>query len=648
MNPPVIRSSNEGDTMQVDRSAIAIFAEVLFRHCDDGGHVSLRTFRDNAEGVWRPELWAAPRVSNGLGDIITGAIELAEAAAGADESVVFCPPITTFKSANSAAEKDIRNGPALSIDCDKAPEKAREILENTLGPATVTVASGWLWTDPDTGAVQDKVHVHWRLSEPTREFADHIKLKEARRLAMILVGADASAVPLVHPLRWPGSLHTKADPRLARIVNLRADIEIELDDALEQLRKAVAAMPPGQNGADPTKGGYTAPGGHQPSRFGPEADALDIISALTVIANDAKNWKRWSDIGMAVWHASGGSEAGYSAFFAWSSKFDGFDSVKTRERWENFAKYPPGTIGAGSLFHLAREAWPGFERPSELRQRRDNDPGPPPRIIDPPPPGHDKSVADDVLDMGEDMDELPPREWLLGTAFCRGFLSGLTGVGAVGKSAVRYLQYLSLATGRSLTGEHVHKRCRVLIVCLEDDRNEARRRLRAACKHYGVEKEDLKGWLFLWNPKGIKLMERDGRQGVALGTMDGKLRGLIQKYSIDLVGIDPFVKTHTVGENDNAAIDLVASRFAEIADDEGAAVDYIHHQRKGVGLAGDADSGRGASALRDASRLVSTLTGMTPAEASAFNIPDARRRLLVRMDGAKVNLAPALPRPGLS
>jgi predicted P-loop ATPase len=374
--------------MQIDRSAIALFAEVLFRYCDDGGYVSLRTFKDLADGVWRPDLWASPRVANGLGDIIAAAVGLAEAAAGADESVVFCPPVATFKSAAGAAEKDILNGPALSIDCDQSPERAREILENTLGPATVAVVSGGLWANPDTGEVQDKVHLHWRLTEPTRDFADHVKLKEARRLAMILVGADASAVPLVHPLRWPGSVHRKGEPRLAHILNLRADIEVDLDDALENLRQAVAAMPKPE-GADPTKGGYIGPNGRQPSRFGPEAEALDIIAAFAVIPNNAQNWKRWADIGIAAWCASGGSEAGYAAWCAWSSKFDGFDPGTTREQWEHFGKYPPsGAIGAGTLFYLAREAWPGWEKPSEIRQRRDNDPGePPPHLDQPPLPG---------------------------------------------------------------------------------------------------------------------------------------------------------------------------------------------------------------------------------------------------------------------
>ena len=202
---------------------------------------------------------------------------------------------------------------------------------------------------------------------------------------MRLVGADSSAVPLVHPLRWPGSLHTKAEPRLARIISLRADVEIEIGDALEQLRDAVAAMPPAaQNGHD-AAGGYAGPAGHQPSSLGATAAAIDINSALAVIANDSRNWKRWSDIGMAIWRASGGSAAGYAAFAAWSSQCDTYDPGATRERWEHFAKHPPSSIGAGSLFFMARSAWPDWERPSDARRRRDNDPGePPPYIVEAP------------------------------------------------------------------------------------------------------------------------------------------------------------------------------------------------------------------------------------------------------------------------
>ena len=62
---------------------------------------------------------------------------------------------------------------------------------------------------------------------------------------------------------------------------------------------------------------------------------------------------------------------------------------------------------------------------------------------------------------GKSMPVPSPRQWLLGNVFCRKFLSQLLADGGVGKTALRYAQYISLAIGRSLTGEHVFVRCRV-------------------------------------------------------------------------------------------------------------------------------------------------------------------------------------------
>src|SRR5215813_3465674 len=53
-----------------------------------------------------------------------------------------------------------------------------------------------------------------------------------------------------------------------------------------------------------------------------------------------------------------------------------------------------------------------------------------------------------------------PREWLLGNVFCRKFVSSLVGAGGVGKTALRYAQYVSGAINRSLTGDFVFKRFR--------------------------------------------------------------------------------------------------------------------------------------------------------------------------------------------
>ena len=51
--------------------------------------------------------------------------------------------------------------------------------------------------------------------------------------------ADATAVSLVHPLRWPGSWHRKHEPRLARIVDLRPDVEIEPSEVVELLEPLI-------------------------------------------------------------------------------------------------------------------------------------------------------------------------------------------------------------------------------------------------------------------------------------------------------------------------------------------------------------------------------------------------------------------------
>ena len=49
----------------------------------------------------------------------------------------------------------------------------------------------------------------------------------------------------------------------------------------------------------------------------------------------------------------------------------------------------------------------------------------------------------DEWDAGDDLGLPPPRGWLLGNQFCRGFLSGLLAPGATGKSAVRLVQFMA-------------------------------------------------------------------------------------------------------------------------------------------------------------------------------------------------------------
>nr|WP_314075034.1 DUF3987 domain-containing protein [uncultured Roseococcus sp.] len=221
-----------------DGAQIAQFVEAIFRYADAGTYVSLRAFHELEHKVFF--LTAAP-VGDDLTALSDAATRGARRAANNPEPAVFCPPLATFSNAQQAREVDLANGLALSVECDQTPQNARLKLEALLGPATVVVSSGGEWMDPDTGEIQPKLHLHWRLTEPTREAVDHTSLKRARRLAMLLVGGDHSNVPMVHPIRWPGSWHRKKSPRLARIDNLSDDAEIELGEVLEKLIEAVRA-----------------------------------------------------------------------------------------------------------------------------------------------------------------------------------------------------------------------------------------------------------------------------------------------------------------------------------------------------------------------------------------------------------------------
>lgn len=336
-----------------DREELARFVNALFRYADEGGFAQLRAFRDDFEGTWNPQQWPAVKLDDvGLEHVVEAACAFASRCAAAPEKVVFASPIATFQTAGGAAEKDIANGVALSVDCDENGKAAREKLENLLGPATVVVASGGEAVDPETAEVSPKLHLHWRLIEPTREFADHVRLKELRRLAKIIAGSDGTAVPLVHPLRWPGSWHRKGSPRLARIVAFSPEREIDLGDAIDRLREAVDGM--GHRPPEERKGSSE-----------PQADPLDIAAALAVIPNKDLPWDEWNKVGMATWRASGGSELGFAAFAAWSEKSGKHSLAETRARWGHYSSSPPTEIGAGTLFWLAKQHRPDWQKPSD-------------------------------------------------------------------------------------------------------------------------------------------------------------------------------------------------------------------------------------------------------------------------------------------
>ena len=216
------------------------------------------------------------------------------------------------------------------------------------------------------------------------------------------------------------------------------------------------------------------------------------------------------------------------------------------------------------------------------------------------------------------------------------------GEGAVGKTALEIAMALSLATGRyDLLGEHVFQRCIVLLVCFEDGKDELRRRLTAAMLHHGISKGDIQGHLFitaLSRPDAKMAAVKNGE--IVAGNLADALARSIERRQADAVFLDPFIKTHSVNENDNSAIDYVVEMLVDLMIRYDCSICVPHHTRKGPADPGNADTGRGASAFKDAGRLGYTLNKMTADDAKLFGLGAEEAGSLVRLDHAKVNLTP--------
>jgi putative DNA primase/helicase len=338
-----------------DRDAIERFVEALFRYADQNTYVSLRAFHQSDSGRPPSYVRRIPIHDCGLAAVIDAAVAGARHAANTAEPLVFCSPIATFLDGAHASEGNLACGLCISVDLDTGnTTQAQARLEGLLGPATVVVASGGTWTDPVTGRAFPKLHLHWRLSEPTRNTVDHAVLKQVRRLACALGSADTSAKTPVHPLRWPGTWHLKGDPRLARITALNPDAEVHLRMALEALEDAADAAGRGQSGDGAARAGNN-----------PRADIRRVASALGAIPNDDIHWDDWNRFALYTFSATGGSQEGLNAWSVWSAKSAKHVGENCEKRWADIAKSPPTRCGAGSIFFWAKKAgWKeDFTRP---------------------------------------------------------------------------------------------------------------------------------------------------------------------------------------------------------------------------------------------------------------------------------------------
>jgi Protein of unknown function (DUF3987)/Primase C terminal 2 (PriCT-2) len=426
------------------RDQLEVFADAIFRRAGTEGFISVRSFHDTVSKTFR--ISAVPRSAD-FRFLIDAVVDDARRAAQFPKPIVFAPPPAIFKNNEHARDEDVIEGLTISVECDAHPQEARVKLETILGPATLWVRSGGIWINED-GQPEDKLHGHWRLQLPAGDAEGLAKLRLARELAARLVGADASGAAVCHPYRWPGSWHRKGEPRLCITDTCNPGVEVDLDVALAALQAAA-----------PQVDGEPAPGPHEPltddeiaanrmplamvgfsdraelefvylGSADPEAalargiyedqtvgGILIVRAAVRAIPNEFQigepSYKFWIEVGMSIYYASYGRNAGYRFFDGWSQRSTKYHFENTVKAWRSF-KVAKGQIGFRRLCWLASQANLHWDAEFFANDTCDNDhagrqsngagdsppqPEPPPQPP-PPPPQPQPALAGDAKEKG--------------------------------------------------------------------------------------------------------------------------------------------------------------------------------------------------------------------------------------------------------
>ena len=239
-----------------------------------------------------------------------------------------------------------------------------------------------------------------------------------------------------------------------------------------------------------------------------------------------------------------------------------------------------------------------------------------------------------------DPSTFPRRQWLYGKHLVRKFLSCTVAPGGVGKSSLQLVEAIAMATGKPLLGIQVREPLRVWIINLEDPLEELERRVLAVLLHFRIHPDDLGGRLFLNSGRDTKVViASTTKAGTVLAQpVVDALKAEIKAKQADVVVIDPLVKAHQVPENDNGAVDMVCTAFANIADECDCSFDLIHHVRKTNGAEVTVEDSRGAVSLLAACRSARALNRMSKDEAERAGVTEARSYF--RAENGKGNLAP--------
>jgi AAA domain len=236
---------------------------------------------------------------------------------------------------------------------------------------------------------------------------------------------------------------------------------------------------------------------------------------------------------------------------------------------------------------------------------------------------------------------IAPWDWLYGRHILRGTVSGTAAMSGTGKSALAIIEALAMASGKALLGIAIRRPIRVLLINLEDNRNAMDKRIAAAMKHHGLTPADVGDRLVVIAKGEMKLKIAKRARGGGVERNEAAIRALIDyavAKTIDVISIDPFVKTHGINENDNSEVSDVVECYDDVAEVAQCGVHLWHHTRKMRGDGATVESARGAIAFIDGCRSVRILETMTKEEGQKLRVEHAS--FYFRSFNGKRNFAP--------
>ena len=239
-------------------------------------------------------------------------------------------------------------------------------------------------------------------------------------------------------------------------------------------------------------------------------------------------------------------------------------------------------------------------------------------------------------------EDIPRRQWIVPGLLLRRNVTILVAPPGSGKSLLTLQMALMMGTAKRWGGWHPRGPCKTLVINAEDDSDEMRRRLYAACQEMKITAADLAQRVAIAEAPGgsIIVAKADSRtKTVVEQPMVKELLKTVKEYGFDVLVVDPFAETFEGDENSNSELKWAAVLWRDIARETNCAVMLVHHTRKFNAEAGDMDSARGGGALVGVARVVSTLFAMTEEEAGIYGITNDDRHLYLRFDDAKANLS---------